>query len=199
MTRHPAREGRWAAAVTARLRSLAVSPRRLRLVPAGLGTAYAVCWVWCVRYLTGAHGKGVCGFRWFEGGSWLASSPRLPTSCYEFGHTHTHTHTHSHTRMGCWGGCWIGSRRVGRGCGRRLAMGSGGVFARRASWGVRGLPPGSLTIYLPLHAPCWHRRRSATTPSPLPRQRPACECARREHRNSYSRRRSRRERREREA
>ena len=40
-------------------------------------------------------------------------------------------------------------------------MGSGGVFARRASWGVRGLPPGSLTIYLPLHAPCWHRARPA--------------------------------------
>ena len=60
----------------------------------------------------------------------------------------THTHTHIHRHMGCWGGCWIGSRRVGRGCGRRLAMGSGRVFARRASWGVRGLPRGSLSIYL---------------------------------------------------
>ena len=33
------------------------------------------------------------------------------------------------------------SQRVGRGCGRRLAMGSGRVCARRASRGVRGLPP----------------------------------------------------------
>ena len=62
--------------------------------------------------------------------------------------TQTHTHTNIHTRMGCSGGCWIGPRRVGRGCGRRLAMGSGRVFARRASWGVRGLPRGSLSIYL---------------------------------------------------
>ena len=31
-----------------------------------------------------------------------------------------------------------------------MAMGSGRVFARRASWGVRGLPRRSLTIYLSL-------------------------------------------------
>ena len=30
-------------------------------------------------------------------------------------------------------------------------MGSGRVFARRASWGVRGLPPGSLSIYLSIY------------------------------------------------
>ena len=60
----------------------------------------------------------------------------------------THTHTHTHTRMGYWGGCWIGSRKVGRGCGRRSGMGSGFVFARRSTRCVRGLPRGSLSIYL---------------------------------------------------
>ena len=44
------------------------------------------------------------------------------------------------------------SQRVGRGCGRRLAMGSGRVCARRASRGVRGLPRRSLSIYLSLKA-----------------------------------------------
>ena len=51
-------------------------------------------------------------------------------------------------RASLWSVFLPGSRRVGRGCGRRLAMGSGRVFARRASWGVRGLPRGFLSIYL---------------------------------------------------
>ena len=63
----------------------------------------------------------------------------------------THTHTHTHTRMGYWGGCWIGSRKVGRGCGRRSGMGSGFVFARRSTRCVRGLPRGSLSIYLSIY------------------------------------------------
>ena len=42
-------------------------------------------------------------------------------------------------------------RRVGRGCGRRLGMGSGFVFARRSIRCARGLPRGSLSIYLSIH------------------------------------------------
>ena len=60
--------------------------------------------------------------------------------------THTHTHSHTHGILGWL--LWIGSRRVGRGCGRRLGMGSGSVFARRSIRCVRGLPRGSLSIYL---------------------------------------------------
>ena len=63
----------------------------------------------------------------------------------------THTHTHTHTRVGYWGGCWIGSRKVGRGCGRRSGMGSGFVFVRRSTRCVRGLPRGSLSIYLSIY------------------------------------------------
>jgi len=63
----------------------------------------------------------------------------------------THTHTHTHTRMGYWGGCWIGSRKVGRGCGRRSGMGSGFVFARRSTRCVRGLPRGSRSLSLSIY------------------------------------------------
>ena len=83
--------------------------------------------------------------------------------------TGTHTHTHIHTRMGYWGGCWIGSRRVGRGCGRRLGMGSGFVFARRSIRCVRGVPRGSLSIYLSIYL---SRARAPPSPHSAPRAAP---------------------------
>ena len=53
----------------------------------------------------------------------------------------TDTHTHSHTHA--WG--------IGEVAGRRSGMGSGFVFARRSTRCVRGLPRGSLSIYLSIY------------------------------------------------
>ena len=60
-----------------------------------------------------------------------------------------------------------------------MAMGSGRVFARRASWGVHGLPRGSLSIYLSLGGgetarrhPLLRVRRGFLRRRPLPRLMP---------------------------
>ena len=55
--------------------------------------------------------------------------------------------------MGYFGGrlLWRGSRRVGRGCGRRSGMGSGFVFARRSNRCVRGASSARFSIYLSMY------------------------------------------------
>ena len=136
----------------------------------------------------GERGGALRGLGRRSGGGWDGDAPPLPTGSrcatqldrpdrmarqgirlrlrvgmkvVMWARVRTHTHTRTHTHAWGWGGCWIVSRRVGRGCGRRLGMGRGFVFARRFNRCVRGLPRGGAVLYLSLFYPvlvctyCW--------------------------------------------